>query len=270
MANWWSRHYYAERKSAKSRHKALVAGQQKSLLQEFINYENRPQEYQHMLLRAIISEKGEFIFSVEFNGERTHEFVLEGDVPFEVQKNPELFILSLYHNEEYNGRNDDFCRFMDNEKDLEILMETTLEGRDSHEALCERLGSRASQRTIQDLDDWNRMVKEISSLLREKKYMLEESVFVAERLHGAYKAFLAQRTAIMTVAAVDPVEKDLASILDNEKLSNETKEKASALLHAYREQKSEKEVEEIDTAEQEARLILSTIEQHYVKGGSRK
>lgn len=270
MANWWSKNFYTERKTAKSRYQALLAGQSNSLLQEFMDYENRPQEYQHMLLRTYISEKGEFTLSIEFNGEGTHEFLLEGDTPFDVQQDPEPFILSLYQNEEYHQLKDRFARFMATEKDLVLLFESILENRDAHEKLCERLGSRASKQTLADLDNWNRMANEAYELFQEKMHMWSETPFFVERLHASYKAFLAQRKAVEAIECVDPVEKDLMAILDNEKLSIETKDKAATLLSSYREQKSEKEVEDIDTAEQEAQLILSTIEQHYVKGGSRK
>lgn len=108
------------------------------------------------------------------------------------------------------------------------------------------------------------------SFFLRKEYMWSKTPFFVERLHASYKAFLTQRKAVEVSECLDPVELDLMALLDNEKLSEETKGKAATLLNSYREQKNEKEVEDMNSAEQEAQLILSTIEQHYMKGGSRK
>lgn len=169
MTNWWARSFYAERKSTKTRQKALLNGQSNSLLQEFMDYENRPQEYRQMLLSTNMSDKGEFTLSIEFNGEGTHEFLLEGDVAFNVQVDPESFILSLYQHEEYHQLNEKFSRFMDTEKDLILLFESIMENRDAQEKLCERLGSRASKQTLADLDNWERMANEAHELFFKKR-----------------------------------------------------------------------------------------------------
>lgn len=265
MVVWRNRKARIEREANKSLIEKLSLGQQNSLLQEFIDFANDTHHLYGFSVTTSISRDGMFTVVAGFEGERGIQFNLLGDLPFEAMEDPANFLASLCNDEEFDEIKEALHETEALLARLRVLLSQTSKTLTSHRELCVRLGNRASQRTLLDLIEWERLEEELKEMVTEREGYLEniwyESPYFQERLCAIYREFLLQRT----VRPSDPVEADLVAILDNEKVSEQTKAKARSVLHDYRGQRAEKVEEDVNTAEQEANLILSTIEQHYLK-----
>ena len=263
---WWKFQSKAQKAKKEILHASeeIAKNQPESLLQCFIDYVNRTQSTNHLKMKVDIPQTGKLSVICQFYGEKEYQYSLSNTAPGKVQENPELLINALYRNKGLNHVNDELKRIVD-----EILKVHGLKKRIATEwnVRKDRVKTSTLTHSYAQLKMWEKELNDrYSEIQAYHPKVWFNSPHFAERLHYIYKEFQREQTE-QPIKPSDPVEADLMAILGDEVLSPETKDKARDLLEQYKRQQVEEKVVKEKGREQEALLILSTIEQHYVKKG---
>lgn len=264
---WWKFQSKVQKAKKEILHASaeIAKNQPESLLQSFIDYVNSTQSANQLKMKVDIPQTGKLSVICQFNGEKEYQYSLSNNAPGKVQENPELLINALYRNKNLNFVNDELKRTLD-----EILKMHGLRKKIAFELEVHRRNGTLNLNLTHSYERLKTWTKDLDDRYAEVQAYHPKVWFnsphFAERLHYIYKEFQREQTE-QPIKPSDPVEADLMAILDDEVLSPETKDKARQLLEQYKRQQVEEKVVKEKGREQEALLILSTIEQHYVKKG---
>lgn len=260
MAEWWKSKARKEREENLAQSRKLAEQQPASLLQSFIDFANAHKDTYGLGLWVTVLDIGKISIHFQFTDEKEFQFNLSTEVSFTTQKDPERLINRLYTSNRLNHVIAELQR-MENVKD-EIVND-----RERIEEVYVKLVDSLDLERIQEMAELRKnIIKKQEELDSYLPKIWVNSPYLAERVHMVYKAFLRQNP-IEPKRPTDPVELDLLAILEDVELSLEVRTKAEMMLATYREEKRVSMERNQQEKEQQALLILSTIETHYLKGG---
>lgn len=241
-----------------------------SALNRFMNFVCQFEQGNHARMWGEVSSRSHYHLFFQFRGERKVTMELTKEVFDVVIHDPALLIPYFRKNEEMKLANTELIRTINYEK--ELMARESREEKDFWRALQEDTDT-IDVVDILELKIKNRItvIEEQEKALAYIEEILFNSPFFAIRFGYLYDQFELREKAspereTIEVSSYDPVVKDLMKIAKNEKLSEETQNRAMDLLTQYQLQS---EVEEEAKEEESAQLVLATIEQHYLKGGRR-
>lgn len=238
----------------------------RSRLQEFIEFVDTATPSLKVQMRLRERKTGDALLSVEFEGERTHEFELGTTVLRQVHENPYRLIDCFQEDVDFARVNRKFDSFLSRHAAMNTLSNRMLFVNFRLGKLQQRLGdpvnvvfSRTEQQTALKMDE----------LKREEASIYKSSPYFLERFEAIYRFFLTQRYP-EEESCTDAIEADLSAIVANEGLSSETRARAAKLLEGYLHQRHQSVNQVGLEAERQALVVLETIENHYVKGEGRR
>ena len=260
MAGWWKSKARKEQEENLAQSRKLAEQQPASLLQSFVDFANAHKDTYGLGLWVTVLDIGKISIHFQFTDEKEFQFNLSTEVSFTTQKDPERLIKRLYTSNRLNHviaelQRMDEMRYdiIADQERIEMIYGEIVETMD-----FERMHVMAELR--------KNIIKKQEALDSYLPKIWVNSPYLAERVHMVYKAFLRQNP-IQRERPTDPVELDLLAILEDVELSLEVRTKAEMMLATYREEKRVSTERNQQEKEQQALLILSTIETHYLKGG---
>lgn len=252
MGKWWAFQSKAKKASQEMlfAREEVVRNQPASELQSFIDFAKRTSSTYRLSVNVEVMEAGKLMIEFQFNEEKLYKC----HVPSLVQQHPEKLIRTLYKHEPLNDVNDELLHT----KELLAKVECA-------DVKMEHFRTNLTEYSAEERRVINLTEKKISDrhavLSASMEKMWFNSPYLAERIHYVYRAFLLEQASRPS----DSVEADLVALLDDEELSVETKGKARDLLAQYKALKKEEALDKVRGREEEALIILSTVEKHYVK-----
>lgn len=257
---WWGNRKDKRNRQLEAPHPSVDDRYQASALSAFIRYVNAHKEH-HLSIDLKIQETDSARIGFSFENEKTYITNLS-DLKFDkCMENPELLVGSYFKSAKLNRIND---RFHELETSYGKELKRLAQQIDHYHYVYRNKTSDTSYQAMLHAHALEEEKRE-----KERYYDVEmtklwrSSPFFAKRLEAVYFAFLREAPTVTG----DPVEADLLNILQDDDISPTTKEKAEHMLAAYRIQKQQVKKEVQADKENQALLTLSTIEQHYLKGG---
>lgn len=258
MGFWWKKDKLVKKQTLEEKHDEMLQNQPDSLLEAFVQYVNTHRKNE-LELSVEFKEVGVMTFNCKFATEKTYEISLRNDTPFICQRDPEVLVKKLYQNKKLN-------RVIEAFHDMEKRQEELNDLKEELDRVTKLIENNESIDAYQEMLEVNEAMIFLKTKQRERdeyvRKLWSSSPYLAERLHVIYKEFVRYQENQPS----DPVEADLMAIIEDAKLSADTKMRAEEMLAEYKEQKRLSAQEESLDNENQALLTLRTIETHYLKG----